>query len=388
MPVWRSGSAIRWRLDRGGPPRAARVLRRTPCTPGPRAVPVHRDGRGRATRGRPRLAEPPGGRGGRGRPAVPRLHRQVLAGRADGASTRRPSSGSSSASAPGEQPRGIQMQVKAISSEWVEDKGLPGDGLHPRRGRRGDGSARPGRPRRRCRLDRSRGHVVDADLRRRRRRARRMDPRRHAPAARWVPLLDGVPHRLGLLAFRDQGYEVVSLSGAPLARSSAGRRRGRPRPRHARRLPRPPRESRSSRTTASVRCTRSRASSSRRTIRCISSSPRRRTCRASASRSVAPTSPTPESGTSWRWPARDGSEPRGARPGRSRTDAPATTSAACRRHGARDGSASERADSHGWRMGSRQRCTAREGPSWPHRVLGTRSPSGSRCRPPPTPPRR
>ena len=119
-----------------------------------------------------------------------------------------------------EQPRGIQMQVKAISSEWVEDKGLPEMGF-------------------------TLGGVDEA-----------MDPHVHVGLAvdadstvhgltSWMPIHDvgggepvgwtlDVMRRLpggfrysmeflissACLAFRDQGLQVVSLSGAPLARSA------------------------------------------------------------------------------------------------------------------------------------------------------------------------
>jgi lysylphosphatidylglycerol synthetase-like protein (DUF2156 family) len=119
-----------------------------------------------------------------------------------------------------EQPRGIQMQVKAISSDWVEDKGLPEMGF-------------------------TLGGVDEA-----------MDPHVQVGLAvdadstvhgltSWMPIhdVDGgepvgwtldVMRRLpggfrysmefliasACIAFRDQGLQVVSLSGAPLARSA------------------------------------------------------------------------------------------------------------------------------------------------------------------------
>jgi len=119
-----------------------------------------------------------------------------------------------------EQPRGIQMQVKAISSEWVEDKGLPEMGF-------------------------TLGGVDEA-----------MDPHVQVGLAvdadstvhgitSWMPIHDvgggepvgwtlDVMRRLpggfrysmefliasACIAFRDQGLQVVSLSGAPLARSA------------------------------------------------------------------------------------------------------------------------------------------------------------------------
>ena len=140
-----------------------------------------------------------------------------------------------------EQPRGIQMQVKAISSEWVEDKGLPEMGF-------------------------TLGGVDEA-----------MDPHVHVGLAvdadstvhgvtSWMPIHDVGGERVGwtldvmrrlpggfrysmeflissaCLAFRDQGFQVVSLSGR--AAGALGRSRlrwRRPRPRHAGRLPRPSR---------------------------------------------------------------------------------------------------------------------------------------------------
>ena len=119
-----------------------------------------------------------------------------------------------------EQPRGIQMQVKAISSEWVEDKGLPEMGF-------------------------TLGGVDEA-----------MDPHVQVGLAvdhdstvhgvtSWMPIhgvgggepvgwtLD-VMRRLpggfrysmeflissACIEYRDRGFKVVSLSGAPLARSA------------------------------------------------------------------------------------------------------------------------------------------------------------------------
>ena len=120
-----------------------------------------------------------------------------------------------------EQPRGIQTQVRAISSEWVEDKGLPEMGF-------------------------TLGGVDEA-----------MDPHVHVGLAvdgdatvhgvtSWMPVhAEGGGEPIGwtldvmrrvpgafrysmefliasaCLAYRDQGAAVVSLSGAPLARSSA-----------------------------------------------------------------------------------------------------------------------------------------------------------------------
>ena len=118
-----------------------------------------------------------------------------------------------------EQPRGIQMQVKAISSEWVEDKGLPEMGF-------------------------TLGGVDEA-----------MDPHVHVGLAvdadstvhgitSWMPIHDvggepvgwtlDVMRRLpggfrysmeflissACIEYRDRGFKVVSLSGAPLARSA------------------------------------------------------------------------------------------------------------------------------------------------------------------------
>ncbi|NUR15375.1 MAG: DUF2156 domain-containing protein [Dermatophilaceae bacterium] len=117
-------------------------------------------------------------------------------------------------------PRGLQMQVKAISSEWVEDKGLPEMGF-------------------------TLGGVDEA-----------MDPAVRVGLAvdgestvhgvtSWMPIHDvggaavgwtlDVMRRLpggfrysmefliasACLSFRDEGCSVVSLSGAPLARSAA-----------------------------------------------------------------------------------------------------------------------------------------------------------------------
>jgi hypothetical protein len=117
-------------------------------------------------------------------------------------------------------PRGLQMQVKAISSEWVEDKGLPEMGF-------------------------TLGGVDEA-----------MDPAVRVGLAldgestvhgvtSWMPIHDvggaevgwtlDVMRRLpggfrysmefliasACLSFRDEGSSVVSLSGAPLARSAA-----------------------------------------------------------------------------------------------------------------------------------------------------------------------
>ncbi len=63
-------------------------------------------------------------------------------------------------------PRGIQMQVKAISSEWVEDKGLPEMGFTLGGVDEALDPQRPGRSRHRRRLDGARRHVVDAVPRR------------------------------------------------------------------------------------------------------------------------------------------------------------------------------------------------------------------------------
>jgi lysylphosphatidylglycerol synthetase-like protein (DUF2156 family) len=120
-----------------------------------------------------------------------------------------------------EQPRGIQMQVRAISTEWIEDKGLPEMGF-------------------------TLGGVDEA-----------MDPDVHVALAvdadatvhgvtSWMPIHDvgggepigwtlDVMRRLpggfrysmeflissACLAYRDRGCRVASLSGAPLARSPA-----------------------------------------------------------------------------------------------------------------------------------------------------------------------
>jgi lysylphosphatidylglycerol synthetase-like protein (DUF2156 family) len=119
-----------------------------------------------------------------------------------------------------EQPRGIQMQVKAISSEWVEDKGLPEMGF-------------------------TLGGVdeaLDPDVRVA--LAVDEDATVHGVTS-WLPIHDvgggepvgwtldvmrrlpgGFRYSMEFLissaatAFRDQGCAVVSLSGAPLARSS------------------------------------------------------------------------------------------------------------------------------------------------------------------------
>jgi lysylphosphatidylglycerol synthetase-like protein (DUF2156 family) len=118
-----------------------------------------------------------------------------------------------------EQPRGLQMQVKAISSEWVEDKGLPEMGFTL------GGVDEALDPHVRV------GLAVDADS------------TVHGLTS-WMPIHDvgggepvgwtldvmrrlpgGFRYSMEFLissaatAFRDEGCQVVSLSGAPLARS-------------------------------------------------------------------------------------------------------------------------------------------------------------------------
>ena len=120
-----------------------------------------------------------------------------------------------------EQPRGLQLQVKAISSEWVEDKGLPEMGFTL------GGVDEALDPHVRV------GLAVDADS------------TVHGVTS-WMPIHDvgggepvgwtlDVMRRLpggfrysmeflissACLAFRDEGCRVVSLSGAPLARTPA-----------------------------------------------------------------------------------------------------------------------------------------------------------------------
>lgn len=117
-------------------------------------------------------------------------------------------------------PRGLQMQVKAISSQWVEDKGLPEMGFTL------GGVDEALDPRVRV------GLAVDAD-------------RTVHGVTSWMPIygvggggpagwtLDvmrrlpgGFRHSMefliasSCLAFRDEGCSTVSLSGAPLARST------------------------------------------------------------------------------------------------------------------------------------------------------------------------
>ncbi|WP_374969579.1 bifunctional lysylphosphatidylglycerol flippase/synthetase MprF [Terrabacter sp. BE26] len=117
-------------------------------------------------------------------------------------------------------PRGLQLQVKAISSDWVEDKGLPEMGFTL------GGVDEALDPRVRV------GLAVDADM------------TVHGVTS-WMPfhasgggepagwtldvmrrLPDGFRYSMefliasACLAFRDEGCSVVSLSGAPLARSN------------------------------------------------------------------------------------------------------------------------------------------------------------------------
>ena len=61
----------------------------------------------------------------RGSTCQHRLRRQGMAGRADRAEPGWPARRAVRLGPLAEMPRGMQMQVKAISSEWVEDKGLP-----------------------------------------------------------------------------------------------------------------------------------------------------------------------------------------------------------------------------------------------------------------------
>ena len=89
-----------------------------------------------------------------------------------------------------QQPRGVQVQVRAISEQWVGDKGLPEMGFTL------GGLEEAMDPDVRVGLavdadgDRARRHLVDAGLRAGRWRPRRVDPRRHAAASRRLP-----PHR-------------------------------------------------------------------------------------------------------------------------------------------------------------------------------------------------
>ena len=188
-----------------------------------------------------------------------------------------------------QQPRGVQVQVRAISEQWVGDKGLPEMGFTL------GGLDEAMDPEVRV------GLAVDAD------------GTVHGVTS-WMPAygpgggdregwtLD-VMRRLpggfrytmefliasACLAFQDEGAEFVSLSGVPLAR--AGGAPGRRRPRRPRRLPGHARQLASSRTTASGPCRRSSPSSSRRTRRCTSSSPTRPRSPGSASPSAGPTCP-------------------------------------------------------------------------------------------------
>ena len=131
---------------------------------------------------------------------------------------------------------------------------------------------------------------------------RGLDARRHAAAARRLPLHHGVPHRVGLPDVQGGGRAVR----LPVRRAAGpGRRRaGRRRPRRPRRLPGHASAPRSSPTTASAPCRRSSRSSSRARSRSTSSSPTRPRSRGSGSRSAAPTCPRPACATCSPSPAR------------------------------------------------------------------------------------
>ena len=97
-----------------------------------------------------------------------------------------------------EQPRGIQLQVQAISAEWVEDKDLPEMGFTLG----GVDEAMDPEVLVGLAVDAEgtvqRHHLLDADLRSGPGTTRGLDTGRHAAPAGRFPLLDGVPHRLGL----------------------------------------------------------------------------------------------------------------------------------------------------------------------------------------------
>ena len=116
-----------------------------------------------------------------------------------------------------EEPFAILAQVRAISEQWVGDKGLPEMGftlggvdeaLDPavKVGLAIDTTAA------------SRGDLVAAGVRRGR-PGPGMDPRRDAPPRRRLPVRHGVHDRVGLPDLPAGRRAFVSLSGAPLARS-------------------------------------------------------------------------------------------------------------------------------------------------------------------------
>ena len=113
----------------------------------------------------------------------------------------------------------LVAQVRAISEEWVGDKALPGDGLHPRGRRRGARPARPGRPRRGRRGAGAGRHVLAPGVRGRR-CGPRLDAGRDAPPPRrtFRPVVEFLIAS-SCLAFQSEGAQFVSLSGAPLARA-------------------------------------------------------------------------------------------------------------------------------------------------------------------------
>ena len=113
-----------------------------------------------------------------------------------------------------EEPRALVAQVRAISEEWVGDKGLPEMGFTLGGVDEALDSRGAHRPRDRRRGHRPRRHVLAAGLRPDA-GDRRLDARRHAAPERRVPRRRRVPHRLGLPDLPGRGRPVrLAVRGA------------------------------------------------------------------------------------------------------------------------------------------------------------------------------
>ena len=118
-----------------------------------------------------------------------------------------------------EEPFAVLAQVRAISEQWVGDKGLPEMGFTLG----GVDEALDPAVKVGLAIDTDRQHprgdLVAAGVRRGRAGAG-LDPRRDAPPRRRLPVRHGVHDRVGVPDLpAGRGAQFVSLSGAPLARS-------------------------------------------------------------------------------------------------------------------------------------------------------------------------
>ncbi len=173
------------------------------------------------------------------RPAHARLRRQVVAGRPDGHEPAAKLGIRFRIGPLADMPRGIQMQVKAISSEWVEDKGLPEMGftsaVSTRPSTATSASVSPSTGTRRCTASRRGCRSMRAEG--------GTPPAGRSMSCDGCPMASAIPWSSSSRRLRDLqggGLPVVSLSGAPSPAPLRPPARS-PRPRHARLLPRPAR---------------------------------------------------------------------------------------------------------------------------------------------------